>query len=111
MSYRLQISPAAHNDVEGAAQYIQEYNPDAAERFVDAVEATYRDILSSPMRWPLYPLSNPRLAGVRKRPVIGFRKYQIFYRVEKRTVGIIRVLHGARDIPSVLSDSVEFREE
>jgi toxin ParE1/3/4 len=103
--YRLHVLRAAHDDVEGAAEHIQENNADAAARFLDAVEATYRELRRSPMRWPIYPLSHPRVAEVRKRAVIGFRNYLVFYRVEGGVVEIVRVLHGARDIPSILLES------
>jgi toxin ParE1/3/4 len=49
-------------------------------------------------------LTHPRLIEVRKRSVIGFRNYLVFYRVDSGRVEIIRVLHGARDISAILSD-------
>ena len=73
-------------------------------RFYDAVEATYRQIRDHPKRWPLYELDHPRLQELRKCSVASFRNYLIFYWIDADMVEIIRVLHGAQDIPSVLSD-------
>jgi len=102
MNYRLVVRPAADADVDAAAGYISDNNADAAARFLDAVDATFRELRQYPRRWPVYPLSDPRLATIRKRAVIGFRNYLVFYRVGKGIVEIVRVLHGARDIPAVL---------
>jgi len=37
-----------------------------------------------PERWPLFELPNPRLIGLRKRAVIGFHRFIVFYRIEAR---------------------------
>ena len=106
MSYGLRISPAADADVDEAGLFIAQDNLDAALRFYDAIDQTYREIHDHPKRWPRYELDHPRLSEVRKRSVIGFEKYLVFYRVDADMVEIIRVFHGARDIPNVLSDEV-----
>jgi plasmid stabilization system protein ParE len=36
-------------------------------------------------------------------PVPGFDNFLVFYQVTPRTVDVVRVLHGARDIRKVLS--------
>jgi toxin ParE1/3/4 len=102
MTYRLRILPAADADVDEAALFIARDNFDAAMRFYDAVDMTYRQIRAHPTRWPRYELPEPRLANLRKRAVFGFRNYLVFYEVGGDVVEIIRVLHGARDIPSIL---------
>jgi toxin ParE1/3/4 len=105
MSYSRRILPAADADVDSAAEYIAQDNLDAALRFYDAVESTYRELRDNPKRWPVHELDHPRLTNIRKRAVIGFGNYLVFYRVEQPVVEIIRVLHGARDVPSILSES------
>ena len=35
--------------------------------------------------------------------VKGFHNYQIYYTIEDEVIEIVRVLHGARDIPSIFS--------
>jgi len=42
------------------------------------------------------------LRGIRRVPVSGFPKHLIFYSVEDNEVLILRVLHGARDLESLL---------
>ncbi|MGD0137877.1 MAG: type II toxin-antitoxin system RelE/ParE family toxin [Tepidisphaeraceae bacterium] len=104
MNYKLRILPAADADVDDAALFIAKDNLTAALKFYDAVDQTYRRIREHPNRWPRYELDHPSLADLRKRSVAKFDNYLIFYRIEADVVEIIRVLHGARDIPSALAD-------
>jgi len=40
--------------------------------------------------------------GVRMIAVKGFKNYLLFYLEQETSIDIIRVLHGARDIPEAL---------
>jgi toxin ParE1/3/4 len=46
--------------------------------------------------------ANPRLDGLSVWRIEGFEKHLIFYRAAADGIEIIRFLHGARDIDSVL---------
>jgi len=105
MTYRLRILPSAEHDVDESARYIAQDSLEAALRFYDAVDETYRQLRLHPLRWPLYELPRPRLTELRKCSVKGFASYLIFYHVvEESVVEILRVLHGARDIPRELAN-------
>jgi plasmid stabilization system protein ParE len=107
MKYSLRILPAADADVDDAALVIAKDNLDAALRFYDAVDTTYREIRLHPQRWPRYELDHPRLVGLRKRAVQGFTNWLVLYQIiDKTKIQIVRVLHGARDIPAVLADEL-----
>ena len=49
-----------------------------------------------------YDTRDPRLAGLRRFPVSGFGNYLIFYRQIDGGIEVLAVVHGARDIPSLL---------
>lgn len=102
MSYRLQIQPTAEADVDQVAVFIAKDSVERALRFYDSVEVTYRTILEYPERWPEFESDHPALAGVRKLAVHRYSKFLVFYQIKQRTVRIIRVIHGARDLASVL---------
>jgi toxin ParE1/3/4 len=105
MKFRLSIFPAAENDVDAAARFIAQDNLAAALRFYDSVDSTYCQILDHPTRWPRYELDDARLANLRRRSVVKFPKYLVFYRIDEQRVEVIRVLHGARDIgPTLLAE-------
>ena len=88
------------------AEYIGQDSPDAAERFMDATEETFRDLDEMPGMGHPHESPNPRLAGVRVWPVKGFRNHLIFYRPSDGGVEILTILHGARDIERALEDEV-----
>ena len=102
MNLGLRVLPAADADVDEIAAYIAQDSIEQAMRFFDAVNATYKMIFEAPSRWPLYGFTHPRLQDIRKHAVLGFPNHLIFYRIDADMVEIIRVLHGARDIPNVL---------
>lgn len=78
-------------------------NEDVAERWLDAVQRASRDRLGqNPKIGVRRDYGRPALAGLRMIGVPGFRSYLIFYRVDADAVRIVRILHGARDIPNVL---------
>ncbi|MBI1814057.1 MAG: type II toxin-antitoxin system RelE/ParE family toxin [Deltaproteobacteria bacterium] len=91
-------SPQAQLDILDAALFIAEGDPLASDRFVDALTTTF-DRLAT---FPLIGRARPELApGLRSFP---HRTYVIFYRPTPRGVHIVRVLHGARDLPPLLED-------
>jgi toxin ParE1/3/4 len=51
-----------------------------------------------------YEPDNPALADLPVSPLSRFKKYLIFYRQVAAGIEVVRVLHGARDIPSILED-------
>lgn len=77
------------------------YNIDAAFSFLAAIEKSL-EILST------FPFSGSRRdfgtghGELRMWGVGGFDKYEIFYLVDDKSVDIVRVLHSARDIRSIL---------
>lgn len=79
-------------------------NPDAAERFLAALRLSFRTLAQWPEIGPRYQSNRAGLAGMRFWPVRRFANYLIFYHVTAtpRRLHIVRILHGARDVPQVL---------
>lgn len=97
------MRPLATADIDHAAAFLFAENPAAAISFLAAMEAAFLLLLDQP------GIGSPRhahlLPGVilRMWPVPGF-PHLIFYLERADTVEVLRVLHGARDIPSILRD-------
>lgn len=99
----LMIRPAAELDVDQHASFIARHSDEQAIRFYQSVEARYSEIRERPQQWPLFSIiDHPRLASLRRCPVAGFPNHLIFYRATADVIEILRVLHGARDVRSVL---------
>jgi plasmid stabilization system protein ParE len=96
--------PAAERDLTDCAGYIAEDSIDAALRFIDAVEGTIAAIAENPFIGIENPFAHPELAGMRRLPVNRFHNYLIFYRpsAAAQTAELVRILHGARDLPDTL---------
>lgn len=98
------VTPAALADIEAIVDYLNEREPVAAVRFVEAVERTLEHIAHVPTAYPMFQTNRPQLVGVRWRPVGGsFANYLVFYRqAGDDVVDVVRVLHGAQDIRRLL---------
>ncbi|WP_165055276.1 MULTISPECIES: type II toxin-antitoxin system RelE/ParE family toxin [unclassified Adlercreutzia] len=99
--YRLQYLPLFWDDLNAAVSYLKYVlrAPEAAERFVDAVEAGI-----------LAHLENPTIALVykttRERPLPYYwfevGSYMVFYVVFDDVMEVRRLIYGARDLTRML---------
>jgi toxin ParE1/3/4 len=87
-------------DYASIALGINEVNPTAADRFCDEVERSLQLLSTHPEIGSLARFT--RTTGIRKWRLQYFRHYLIFYRFREERVELIRLLHGARDLPRVL---------
>jgi toxin ParE1/3/4 len=79
MTKRIVITPRASQDIDEHFTYIAQNNSDAALRFFDGVRQTYAKLAQMSGMGRPYPVTNPRLEGLRKWSVKGFDKHLIFY--------------------------------
>ena len=79
-----------------------EVNVLAADRFCDAVEAALEMLALHPEMGPKAGFS--KATQVRFWPLRRFPNYLIFYRFDQGSVILLRLLHGARNLPRVVSD-------
>jgi toxin ParE1/3/4 len=99
----LKMSQAKADLVEIAA-FIAEDNPEAAQAFLDAAEASFEFIASMPSVGRAYRVQSPAAMGMRVWRVEGFEHYLILYRAVVYRIEIVRVLHGARDIEGLFRE-------
>jgi plasmid stabilization system protein ParE len=97
---KYQLTPEAVSDLLEICDFINQDNPEAADRVEDAVLRACDFLAGSPLagrvRKDLTPLP------LRFWVVQPYSTYLIVYDPEKKPLQIIRILHGARDLPSVL---------
>lgn len=106
MNRRIVIKPQASLDIDEHFAYISLENPDAALQFFDSARQTFAQLSRTPGMGSLYLLENPRLQGLRKWAVKGFKKYLIFYFEQEDSVEIVRVLYAGRDIEGILEQQL-----
>ncbi|MDX2254652.1 MAG: type II toxin-antitoxin system RelE/ParE family toxin [Pseudanabaenaceae cyanobacterium bins.39] len=100
------IALPARADITHNYEYLSEFNSEVALKFFDATRYSFAEIARNPQIGRNYPSNNPRLNGLRKWYVKGFRKYLIFYRVQESAIEIVRVLQGVQDIERILNDEL-----
>ncbi len=93
---KVEFSPGAQDDLNRISEHIAMDNPMAAERFVTDVER-----LSTTLR--TFPDRGSHLEGWHGTRRLLLGKYLILYRVGSDTIEILRILHAAMDIDTVLA--------
>jgi toxin ParE1/3/4 len=93
----------ADTDVTEAIDYYLLEAPNAALRFVDALENAYRHIRRHPGTGSPRYAHELNLPGLRAWPLKRF-PYLVFYREVPEHIEVWRVLHGQRDIPAWLHE-------
>ncbi len=108
MTSEPQFFPRARLDLIEQATYLAENaSSENAERFLDAAERTVNRLAEMPRIgriWQGQQAETQKNIHVWK--VEGFPKILIFYRLDDSSVTVIRVLHSARDLPSLLDGYV-----
>ena len=99
---RIYCLARAERDLLEHFEYLLGENPEAALRFVDAVEAAYRALARMPLMGVARPFHRPGLEDLRMWPVPDFEKFLIFYRPSPDGIEVMRLLHGMRDIPALM---------
>jgi toxin ParE1/3/4 len=98
---RLAFTPKAEQDLEAIADYIAGDNPGRALSFVRELRAQCQRITHNP---PGYRLRPELGDGIRSCP---HGHYVIFFECDPDAVLIVRILHGARDLPAVFDADAE----
>jgi toxin ParE1/3/4 len=97
------LTPQAWEDALEIVAYIGTDNPEAASRFVPSLEETCTQLVALPGLGRVRQFRRKDLKGVRMVPVTGFESYLIFYAAVGKSIQVIRVLHAARDFPTIFT--------
>ena len=94
---RFRLSPEAAQDIEAIWEYI-------ARDSVRAARRVRQELLAACRRLAQHPGLGHRRDDLTTKPVLFFPVYAylIIYNPASQPLEIVRVLHGARDIPSML---------
>ena len=87
------VSDAARSDLDEIWFYIAGDNPEAADKFIRAVLSRFPLLASMPEMGRKREELSPRLRSVPVGSIV------IFYRPMEGGIEIVRVLHGASDLP------------
>lgn len=96
------IRPYAASDLDRIANYLDREREGTGGRFLIAAQQTFQVLERMPGIGTAVGTANSTLAGLRQITVRRFRKYLVFYLPLADGIDIVRVLHGARDIPPII---------
>ena len=91
----IQRTAQAEEDLIEIWIYIAQDNPGAADRVLDDIEERFYALADNPLMGRLRPDIAPEFRYF----TVG--KYLILYRTVPDGVQIVRVIHGARDLPNL----------
>lgn len=100
------ILPLAWNDVDEAADIILDRDPGAVEvvaRLYDAVEETAGLVAQQPQIYTRHPFYD-ETAHLRRRTVMGFSSYTMYFKLEPERIVVVAILHGASEHGRAIKD-------
>jgi toxin ParE1/3/4 len=83
-------------------QYTRERNPEAAIRFVEAIDRTVQELAIHPLKGRQRLFRGRDLKNIRSWRVNDFENYLIFYRFAGKQLEILHIKHGAMRFPRAL---------
>lgn len=96
----------ALEDILEVALYLEaESSEELAYRFLDALDATFAQLAAMPLIGHSLEFESEEAQGVRIWRVSDFEAWLVFYRPTASGIEVIRVLHGARNLPTLLTDT------
>lgn len=102
---RLTIRPGAWQEINREIDRLEEQaGLTVAERFLDSVMSTCDSLAAMPRMAPLCGFRRAATKRLRRWPVKHFENWLIFYQARRNGVEIVHIIHGARDIQSLLDD-------
>jgi len=100
----VELSPRARREVRKIAAYLRRESGSSALglRFATSVSTTLSRVSEFPLTGKKVDTRQKSLFGLRAIPVNGFPNYIIYYVPSGPLVYVLRVLHGARNLPRLL---------
>jgi len=104
--FKVRFTPQAIADLEEIKRYISDdlFNPQAAAQLVDLVFEKIRTLTSLPQTGARLRSAIPILKTYRFIPC---KNYLVFYRMEEKTVSVIRILYARRDYLGLLESDTK----
>jgi toxin ParE1/3/4 len=95
-------TPRAEQDLEEIAIHIGQKNHQAALRFLHAAERAFELLAHMPGIGSPWETTNPKFLDLRFHRIRRYKNYLIFYKLTSDAIVVIRVLHGSRDLETLL---------
>jgi len=91
--FKVEITPSAEGDIAAIWDYIAQDNLMQANVFIGALDTQIKSLTQYPERCPF--ISENNILGTSYRHLLH-GSYRTIFRISRRTVVILRVIHGTR---------------
>jgi len=104
MIYKVQLTDEARLDLRGIYEYISYslLEPMIAKNVKNRIVSGLKSLNKMPERYPIYQEEPWKSRGLRR---INIGNYSGFFLVAEKSVRVIRILYGGRDIRTILNES------
>ena len=101
---KLHIRPRAAKDVDEIIDYFVLKNTQTAQDFVSDLERCFTLLAENPQIGVQREYRSKALAGMHMFPLKNYSSCLVFYMADDRTIDIVRILHGRRDIERLFTN-------
>lgn len=103
---KIVVQPAARQDILRQYRYylIEKDTEQIAERFLAAIQLAIEEVGRRPGIGTPKSLKHPALGRLRSAAIRGFPAIRVYYLSSEQDLRILRVLHGKRDVLSILEN-------
>lgn len=89
----------AEADLEEILSYLMSLSPGAADRLSAEIDELCRLLSSQPKMGRIRDELSPGL-----RSMVADHRYVLFYRFDDESITVVRILHGSRDVDSLMAE-------
>lgn len=111
MSRNIRFARRVRTDIIRIFNFISQRSPQTAERVCEAIHRSIQELADIPGAGRAWESSRAMLQGMRVTTVRSYRNYLIFFRLTGNIVEVFRVVHGARELDSIVDQIQEDLED
>jgi toxin ParE1/3/4 len=101
---RVHLRRVARRDLQEIADWFADRSLATALRFSTAAGVALSRLAGSPWIGHPHMPEDPFLRPIRTWPVPGFEAVRVYYLATEAKIDVIRIIHGARDVPAILEE-------
>jgi plasmid stabilization system protein ParE len=96
--YQIKILGSAIQDVRNCYEFLAEYSPENAKKWIDGLRTAFTSLTTMPKRCPIAPETD--FMGFEVRCLVYLKYYRILYSIDNDLVLIYHIRHTSQELMS-----------
>ena len=96
--YQIEILSSALQDVRNCYEFLTEYSPKNARKWIDGLGAAFTSLTTMPKRCPIAPETD--FIGFEVRCLVYLKYYRILYSIDDELILIYHIRHTSQEFMS-----------